>query len=152
MKGESTSSWPGSSEPDTFGEPKRIGTINLKNILNQLEEDIVFLRKALLSCVTDFTKFRCRKKVDRFKRTVLAESTRVSAKSKKGGTPRSLWLDSDPNLGPLVYRWEINKFENCWYKSVRILEVLKLLFQQFLNFSSFPTRYECSNIRRPVQL
>jgi hypothetical protein len=31
---------------------------------------------------------------------------------------------------------EINKFENCWYKSVRILEVLKLLFPQFLNLSS----------------
>ncbi len=41
-----------------------------------------------------------------------------------------------PNLGPLISRWEINKFENCWYKSVRILEVLKLLFQQFLNLSS----------------
>jgi hypothetical protein len=37
-------------------------------------------------------------------------------------------LDSAPNLGPLISRWEINKFENCWYKSVRILVVLKLLF------------------------
>ncbi len=33
-------------------------------------------------------------------------------------------------------RWEIIKFENCWYKSIRILVVLKLLFQQFLNLSS----------------
>jgi hypothetical protein len=33
-------------------------------------------------------------------------------------------------------RWEINKFENCRYKSVMILKVLKLLFQQFLNLSS----------------
>ncbi len=33
--------------------------------------------------------------------------------------------------------WETNEFENCWYKSVRILKVLKLLLQQFLNFSSF---------------
>ncbi len=31
---------------------------------------------------------------------------------------------------------EDNKVKNCWYKSVRILEVLKLLFQQFLNLSS----------------
>jgi hypothetical protein len=45
-------------------------------------------------------------------------------------------LDSSPNVGPLISRWEINKFENCWHKSVRILEVLKLLFQQFLNLSS----------------
>ncbi len=47
-----------------------------------------------------------------------------------------LLLDSAPNLGPLISCWEINKFENCSYKSVRILEVLKLLFQQFLNLSS----------------
>jgi hypothetical protein len=45
-------------------------------------------------------------------------------------------LDSIPNLGPLISRWEINKFEVCWYKSVRIWEVLKLLFKQFLNLSS----------------
>ncbi len=45
---------------------------------------------------------------------------------------------------PVTYYWtvplildhsylvgEINKFENCWYKSVTISEVLKLLFQQF---------------------
>jgi hypothetical protein len=28
--------------------------------------------------------------------------------------------DSAPNLGPLISRWEINKFENCRYRSVRI--------------------------------
>ncbi len=50
--------------------------------------------------------------------------------------PDHLLSDSAPNLGPLICRWEINKFENCWYKSVKMLEVLKLLFQQFLNFSS----------------
>ncbi len=51
--------------------------------------------------------------------------------------PDHLLLDSAPNLGPLISCWEINKFEICWYKRVRILEVLKLLFQQFLNLSSF---------------
>ncbi len=50
--------------------------------------------------------------------------------------PVHLLLDGAPNLGPLICRWDIHKFENCWYKSVRILEVLKLLFQQFLNSSS----------------
>jgi hypothetical protein len=45
--------------------------------------------------------------------------------------PNHLLMDSAPNLGPLIFRWEINKFEDCWYESVRILEVLKLLFQQF---------------------
>jgi hypothetical protein len=49
--------------------------------------------------------------------------------------PEKQWLpkDSAPNLGPLISRWEINEFENCWYKSVRIFEVLKLLFQPFSN-------------------
>ncbi len=51
------------------------------------------------------------------------------------GTPDHLLLDSAPDLGPLIARWEVNKFENCWYKSVRIL-VLQILFQQFLNLSS----------------
>jgi hypothetical protein len=51
-------------------------------------------------------------------------------------TPNHLLLDSASNLGPLISRLEMNRFENCWYKSIRILEVLKLLFQQFLNFSS----------------
>ncbi len=37
--------------------------------------------------------------------------------------PDHLLLDSAPNLGPLISRWQINKFENCLYKSVRILEV-----------------------------
>jgi hypothetical protein len=55
-----------------------------------------------------------------------------------------LWLDSAPNLRPLVSRWEINKFENCWYKNVRILEVL--LFK----FVKFPTRYEWFKIRVTV--
>ncbi len=51
-------------------------------------------------------------------------------------TPDHLLLDSTPNLAPHISRWEINKFENCWSKGVRILEVLKLLFQQCLNLSS----------------
>jgi hypothetical protein len=51
-------------------------------------------------------------------------------------TPDHLLLNSAPNLGPLISRWKINKFENCSYKSVRILEVLKLLLQQFLSLSS----------------
>jgi hypothetical protein len=45
-------------------------------------------------------------------------------------------LDSAPNREPLISCWEINKFENCWYKNDMILEVLKLFFQQFLNFPS----------------
>ncbi len=51
-------------------------------------------------------------------------------------TPRSPIIGQCPNLGPLISRWEINKFENCWYKSIRILGVLKPLFQQFLNLST----------------
>ncbi len=40
-------------------------------------------------------------------------------------------MDSASNLGPLIARGEINKFEHYWYKSDRIFEVLKILFQQF---------------------
>ncbi len=52
-------------------------------------------------------------------------------------TPGHLFLDSASNLGPLITCWQINKFEDCWYKSVRILKALELLFQQFLNLSRF---------------
>ncbi len=51
-------------------------------------------------------------------------------------TTIAYYWDSAPNLEPLKSHWEINKFENCSYKSVRILEVLKLMFHQFLNVSS----------------
>ncbi len=47
-----------------------------------------------------------------------------------------LLLDSAPNLGPLISRWEINRFENCWYKCQDFKGSIKLLFQQFLNLSS----------------
>ncbi len=56
---------------------------------------------------------------------------------RSGVSSDHLLLDSVPNLGPVTSRWEINKVENCWYKSGMILEVLKLLFQQSLNLSSF---------------
>ncbi len=52
--------------------------------------------------------------------------------------PNHLLLDCDPNLGPLISRWEIYKFESGWYKSARILEALKFFFffQEFLNLPS----------------
>ncbi len=64
--------------------------------------------------------------------------------------PDHLLLDSTSNLGPLISRWEINKFGNFGYKSVGISEVLKLLFQYVFKFVQSPTRYEWSNIRGPV--
>jgi hypothetical protein len=48
--------------------------------------------------------------------------------------PDHLLLDSAPNLGSLLGNWHA---ENCCPKSVGILEVLKLLFRQFLNMSGF---------------
>jgi hypothetical protein len=30
-----------------------------------------------------------------------------------GVPPDHLFLDSAPNVGPLISRWKINKFENC---------------------------------------
>ncbi len=67
---------------------------------------------------------------------VLFQVMTISTTITQGLPPNHLWLDSAPNLGPLISRWEINKFENCWYKSVGIIEVLKILFHQFLNLSS----------------
>ncbi len=48
-------------------------------------------------------------------------------------TPDHLFLDSAPNIGPLISCWELNKFKNCWSISFRTSEILTLLYQQFLN-------------------
>jgi hypothetical protein len=66
---------------------------------------------------------------------------------------------------PITYYWrtvplifdhsyivgKLRKFENCWYKSFRISEVLKLLLTAIFEFVKFPKRYEWSNIRIAVQ-
>jgi hypothetical protein len=38
-----------------------------------------------------------------------------------------------PNIGPLISRWELHKFKNCWNKNFRTSKILTLLYQQFLN-------------------
>jgi hypothetical protein len=47
--------------------------------------------------------------------------------------PDHLLLDSVPNIGPFISRWEPDKFKNCWNKSFRTSKILTLLYQQFLN-------------------
>ncbi len=42
-------------------------------------------------------------------------------------------LDSLPNIGPLISRWELGKSKNCWNKSFRTSKILTLLYQQFSN-------------------
>jgi hypothetical protein len=44
-----------------------------------------------------------------------------------------LLLDSAPNIGPLISRWELDKFKICWNKSFRTSIILTILYQQFLN-------------------
>jgi hypothetical protein len=44
-----------------------------------------------------------------------------------------LLLDSAPNFGPLLSRWELDKFKNCLNKSFRTSKIQTLLYQQFLN-------------------
>jgi hypothetical protein len=44
-----------------------------------------------------------------------------------------LSLDRSPNIGPLISRWELDKFRNCWNKTFRTSKILMLLCQQFLN-------------------
>ncbi len=38
-----------------------------------------------------------------------------------------------PNIGPLISRWELDKFKNCWNKSFTASKILTLLYQQFSN-------------------
>ncbi len=47
--------------------------------------------------------------------------------------PDHLLLDSAPNLGKLISRWELDKFKNCWNKSFRTSNILTFLYQQFSN-------------------
>jgi hypothetical protein len=48
-------------------------------------------------------------------------------------TPDHLLLDGAPNIGPLISRWELDKFKNCLNKSFRTSKILTLLYQQFPN-------------------
>jgi hypothetical protein len=48
--------------------------------------------------------------------------------------PDHLLLDRSPNIGPLISRWGLDKFRNCWNKSYRTPRMLTLLYQQFSNF------------------
>jgi hypothetical protein len=47
--------------------------------------------------------------------------------------PDHLLLDSAPNIGPLISRWELEKFKNCWNKSFETSKILTLLYQQISN-------------------
>ncbi len=44
---------------------------------------------------------------------ILGPPHSTSQKHSKGSTPDHLLLDSAPNRGALISRWEINKFKNC---------------------------------------
>ncbi len=62
--------------------------------------------------------------------------------------PDHLSLDMSPNIGPLISRWELDKFKNRWNKSFKtssdnfVSAIFKLV--------NFPTRYELSKIRGTV--
>jgi hypothetical protein len=45
--------------------------------------------------------------------------------------PDHLLLDNAPNIGPLISRWELDKFKNCCNKSFRASKILTLSYQQF---------------------
>jgi hypothetical protein len=47
--------------------------------------------------------------------------------------PNHQLLDRSPNIGPLISRWELDKFKNCQSKSFRTSKILTLLYQQFSN-------------------
>ncbi len=48
-----------------------------------------------------------------------------------------LLLDRPPNIGPLISRWKLDEFKNCWNKSFRTSKILTLLYQMFSNFLIF---------------
>ncbi len=48
-------------------------------------------------------------------------------------TPDHLLLDRSPNIEPLISRWELDKFKNCWNTSFRTSKIQTLLYQEFLN-------------------
>ncbi len=68
-----------------------------------------------------------------------------------------LLLDRSPNIGPLISRWELDKFRNCWNKSFRTSKILTLLYLQFSNLLIFqwdmsgPRLGTLSNNRRSGQ-
>ncbi len=41
--------------------------------------------------------------------------------------PDQLLLDRSLNIGPLISRWELDKFKNCWNKSFRTSKILTLI-------------------------
>jgi hypothetical protein len=59
----------------------------------------------------------------------LTSDALVSQKRSKleQGTPNHLSLDRSPNIGPLICRWKLEKFKNCWNKSFRTSRILTLL-------------------------
>ncbi len=65
--------------------------------------------------------------------------------------PGHLLLNSAPNLGPLIYRWVINKFENLLIQNCQDFRGSKGFVSAIFEFVKFPTRYEWSNIRGTVQ-
>jgi hypothetical protein len=44
-----------------------------------------------------------------------------------------LLLDRVPSIGPVISRWELGKFKNCWNKNFRTYKILTLLYQQLSN-------------------
>jgi hypothetical protein len=64
--------------------------------------------------------------------------------------PDNLLLDRCPNIGPLISRWERDKFKNCWNKSFTTSKILTLLYQQFSNLL-ISHRDEWSKISGTVQ-
>jgi hypothetical protein len=83
----------------------------------------------------------------------MASDTRVKSMRAPLSTdyPNHLILDRCPYIGPLISRWELDKFKNCWNKSFRTSKIMTLLYQKFLNLVNFLTRYEWSKIRGTVQ-
>ncbi len=61
-------------------------------------------------------------------------SVRLPKRNRLMRVPRDhlLW-DRSPNIGPLISRWELENFKNCWNQRFKTPKILTLLYQQFSN-------------------
>ncbi len=92
-------------------------------------------------CEGCFTSTKSTKTKDIKSRRLWLYSLNWQSKKEKNSStklpPDNLLLDKSPNTGPLISRWELDKFKNCWNKSFRTSKILTLLYQQFSNLLIF---------------
>jgi hypothetical protein len=86
---------------------------------------------------------RCQKAIGKMYSTW---NWRVEARELGLVPPDHLLLDRPPKIGPLISRWKLDEFKNCWKKSFRTSKILTLLYQQFSNLLIFQQDMSCPRL------